>query len=382
MSQQMIEIARPLVVRIENTLLCNHRCPYCYNPDERSPHVDQAQAVANMRRLVEIVATWGVFDVNFTGGEPFTNPATLFAGIEAAVSCGLDFGMNTNTALITRERAARLKGYGIATINASFPSVHPATFDAITGRRGSSDRVRAGFANLAANNIRTSANMVVIDGPNNNLGHVYDTGMFLVREYGIHRFNAAPMSPGHASHAPMMISVDDVMSLMQQLMAVNAETGTEVRLSRSMPICFFEGLDEQFGLHDFFRGCTMGPVNGLTLDLQGNIKVCPVMPFGIANAFTDSFETIMEHLAAYDGRSRTMLERLAPPECATCAVFDVCKGGCKTEALALTGDIRHPSRFMRRAQTDSTILQRIRPNLDLLTGSFRIRDHMLSLIHI
>ncbi|MDD5527535.1 MAG: radical SAM protein [Patescibacteria group bacterium] len=370
----MVKIINPLVVRIESTMLCNHDCPYCYNPLD-AEELSIIEAKKRIRRLVGIINGWGTFDVTFTGGEPFLRKEVLYEGISAVKETEMDFGINTNATLITREDARRLKDLGVASVFASFPCIDKNIFEAMTRTEGSYERALVGFENLAREGIRTSANMVVVKNPVNNIDLVYDTAKMLVERFGILRFCAAPISPRYKEQEAHIVSISDIETIFEQMVKVHEEFGVDIRNSRPLPICFLEGMNEKFAKHDLFRGCTIGVVNGMTVDLNGNLKCCPVMSFPIANVFEDSLKTVMSKMAMYDGSDRESFLKVVPDDCLKCAILDVCKGGCKTEAMAMGKNIKMRSRYKKNVQKDYTLFMKVMTNANLLDGKiFAIRE--------
>lgn len=363
----MKDITRPLVVRIESAMPCNHNCFYCYNPTERK-ELPIVLAKERIRDLVALVASWGTFDLTFTGGEPFINKEVLYEGIAAVKKTNMDFGINTNATLITEEDARRLKDCGVASVFASFPCYKKDKFEAATRIPGSYERACAGFKNLSKYGIRVSANMVVTKNPVQNIEDVYETGKMLYEKFGILRFCTAPISPSYQEQTQHIVSVSDIEKIFEQMVRVSEDFGIDIRNSRPLPICFLEGMDPKFAKYDLFRGCTIGVVNGMTLTLNGDLKCCPVMNTPIANAFNDSLGEIMRIMAKFDGRDAEAFQKIVPSECLDCAILDICKGGCKTEALAMGANIKTRSRYKKNIQKDLSLVRKVMADRDLVNG--------------
>lgn len=370
----MIEVKKPLVVRIESTMLCNHKCFYCYNPLQRKV-ISEDTAIENIKSLVQMLNQWGTFDVTFTGGEPFLQKKVLYAGIEEVKKTDMDYGINTNASLITRDDAKRLKDTGVASLFMSFPSYDEKTFEIITGVKGSYKRVMNGFELLANEGLRITANMVVVKNPINNIAHVYDTAKMLVEKFGIIRFATASVSPSYTEQKKHIVNNNDMIDIFEQMVNVQDDFNIDIRNSRPLPICFLAGMDEKFAKYDLFRGCTIGVVNGMTVDLEGNFKPCPVMNTPIANAFSDSLDEIKAKMSIYDGTNITQLKSISPKECHDCAIFEVCKGGCKTEAIAMGSNIKTRSRYQKNIQSDTSLLKKVMAGKNLIIDTtFNIRE--------
>ncbi len=361
----MIKIEKPLVVRIESTMLCNHKCFYCYNPTCRKA-IKNDYAKNNIIKLVNLLNSWGTFDITFTGGEPFLNKEVLYAGIEEVKKTHMDFGINTNASLITKDDAKKLKDFGIASLFVSFPSYDEKTFDLITGVNGSYKNVIRGLHNLSNEGLRIATNMVIVNQPVNNVDHVYKTAQMLVRNFEIIRFCFAPISPNYKDHEKYAVVDDSIQTIFNQIIQISEEFQIDVKNSRPLPICALEKMDKRLAQYDLFRGCTMGVVNGMTIDLDGNFKPCPVMQNPIGNVFEHSLQEIKDRMSAYDGTDTNKLKEVSPDDCIDCKVFEVCKGGCKTEALAVSNCFKTKSKYQGRVQNDTKLLEMIMKDQDLI----------------
>ncbi|EKB13390.1 radical SAM/SPASM domain-containing protein [Aeromonas veronii] len=101
----MYELGSPLLLVIEVTDKCNLKCVYCYNEfsEKRQKDIDHNSL---MRILLEAKKI-GVFDINFCGGEPFSN-RNFMSYLELAVELGFDVTINTNGTLINDKISKRL----------------------------------------------------------------------------------------------------------------------------------------------------------------------------------------------------------------------------------------------------------------------------------
>ncbi|MEI7562650.1 MAG: radical SAM protein [bacterium] len=346
-------------------MLCNHKCFYCYNPACRKAMKDD-YAIGNIIELVKLLNSWGTFDITFTGGEPFINKKVLYAGIEEVKKTHMDFGINTNASLITRDDAKRLKDFGVASLFVSFPSYDEKTFDAITGVNGSYKDVIRGLDNLSNEGLRIATNMVIVNQPVNNVDHVYKTAQMLIRDFEIIRFCFAPISPNYKNHEQYAVVDNSIQTIFDQIIKISEEFKIDVKNSRPLPICALEKMDKRLAQYDLFRGCTMGVVNGMTIDLNGNFKPCPVMQNPIGNVFQHSLQEIKELMSVYDGTDINKLKNVSPDECFDCKVFDVCKGGCKTEALAVSNCFKTKSKYQGHIQDDTRLLEMIMKDQELV----------------
>lgn len=129
---------------------CNFRCPYCMPEDvyhEKYAFFSRKQRLSDDETvtLVRAFATLGINKLRITGGEPLLRkdlPRLLgrlldIPGIE-------DIAMSTNGVLLPRDAKA-LRAAGLRRVTVSLDSTDPASFQTMSGNRGSLDAVLAGI---------------------------------------------------------------------------------------------------------------------------------------------------------------------------------------------------------------------------------------------
>jgi cyclic pyranopterin phosphate synthase len=163
-------LSRPLRdLRVSVIDACNYRCGYCMpgGADYRFFRADERLSFAEIERLVRLFVRLGVSAVRITGGEPLLRKdlPELVARL-AAIAGLVDLSLTTNGELLAG-CAADLKAAGLQRITVSLDSLDPATFQAMSGGRGSLERVLAGLdAALAAGLRPVKINTVVQKGRN------------------------------------------------------------------------------------------------------------------------------------------------------------------------------------------------------------------------
>jgi radical SAM protein with 4Fe4S-binding SPASM domain len=143
-----LEPATPTDLQVEVTGACNLRCKMClvsYRPalSKREgalgyeDYMALLDALPRLRRLT----LQGL-------GEPLLAPH-IFDMVDHAAARGIEVGFNTNAMLLTRARADRLVGAGLAWLHVSLDGATAQTYEAIRGR-GRFDRVVANLRELVA----------------------------------------------------------------------------------------------------------------------------------------------------------------------------------------------------------------------------------------
>jgi MoaA/NifB/PqqE/SkfB family radical SAM enzyme len=335
--------AAPQNVMFDVTWRCNHACTFCYNRLTSFVGRDPPPEVAH--QVIDCLATWGVREVLYLGGEPTLHPE-FFHLVEHGARLGLIQRVVTNGSRIDPQGAAILTRAGVET-GVSLQGVSAAAHDQVTGVPGShTTALEAVYTLLAA-----GADVFVQYSPT----RVEDDGLAALAELLGSRYG----------HALRFIDVNRLLPL-----GAGGEEGKEVvedaegwwgtlldigrlRLSgmgvrvESVPRCWVRHHAARDGLGrahlqailDSLRPCWMG-VGQLALDPWGRVKLCPAgPPLGpsILDVDPESYwrkdlllkrrrELRFLHSHCVDYDSRTL-----------CDEFYSCGGGCRTGAGTALG---------------------------------------------
>ena len=121
---------------IELTNYCNFKCKWCYaNSGINGLHMNRN----DVEKLIRNLATYGIKQITFSGGEPLFY-AHINEAIKYAKSFDLVIHMNTNGYLFTKELAFELKDAGLSQIQTNVDSLDPKKHDYIRGKEGSFQR--------------------------------------------------------------------------------------------------------------------------------------------------------------------------------------------------------------------------------------------------
>src|SRR5258708_18023671 len=140
---------RPLSVHFDLTYRCSERGVHCY-----LDHDDHGQlTTAECLKVLDDLARSGALFLTFSGGEIFLRP-DLYEILAAARRLHFDISLKTNALLVTPERAARLREFGVRRVQISVYSDIPAVHDAITKVPGSLQRTLATVPILLAHGLQ------------------------------------------------------------------------------------------------------------------------------------------------------------------------------------------------------------------------------------
>ncbi|MBF0430743.1 MAG: radical SAM protein, partial [Fibrobacteria bacterium] len=155
---------RPIrYLRISLTDRCNFSCSYCKPREDGS--LKPFSEILRLEELAEIARAGvklGITKIRLTGGEPLIRKNIEYLIGEISQLPGLsEVVLTTNGALLTQDRAERLKKAGLNRVNISLDSLDPQKFRNITGS-GNVNQVLKGIeAAIGAGLIPVKINMVI-----------------------------------------------------------------------------------------------------------------------------------------------------------------------------------------------------------------------------
>jgi pyrroloquinoline quinone biosynthesis protein E len=130
----------PIGLLAELTYRCPLQCPYCSNPlnmERANAELTTAEWQDVMRQAGEL----GVLQLHLSGGEP-TVRQDLEEILKSAVTAGLYTNLITSGVTLTRERLEGLAKLGLDHVQLSIQDADPANADRISAYRGSAEKKR------------------------------------------------------------------------------------------------------------------------------------------------------------------------------------------------------------------------------------------------
>jgi pseudo-rSAM protein/SPASM domain protein len=170
---------RPIVVW-NLTKQCNLKCIHCYasaTAQKEGTEFSGEQA----RGFLEDIAGFGCPVILFSGGEPFLRK-DLFELIEYADSLGLRPVISTNGTLITEERARKAKEAGVRYIGVSLDGLQEVN-DRFRGVQGAFEKAVEGMRNSLSAGIKTGLRFTITKHNQNDLPGV----LLKLRDIGVNR---------------------------------------------------------------------------------------------------------------------------------------------------------------------------------------------------
>jgi radical SAM protein with 4Fe4S-binding SPASM domain len=326
---------RPLTLQWHVTERCNLRCAHCYQESYVRPELPTDSLRQVLGEFKDLLSLWKKRHslqssrgrVTVTGGEPLVRD-DLFDLLEAlaAERVDLDFAILTNGSLIDDDTTRRLADLGPSFVQVSLEGGRT-TNDRIRGP-GTFDRVVAAMERLVRQGVRTHVSFTAQRSNYREFGEVARLGVRL----GVDRVWADRMVPhgsGSVNEEPLL-SPEETRELFEIMRRARAEASsrfcrTEISLGRALQFLVGGGTPYR---------CAAGDTL-ITLMPDGDVYPCRRMPIRVGNVT----ETPLAEIYERSGLMRALRDRTRVADgCRGCRHIDLCGGGLRCLAHAVTGD--------------------------------------------
>jgi len=319
--------APPLALLAELTHRCPLQCPYCANP------IDLDRAAAELdtptwRRVLDEAAALGVLQVHFSGGEP-TARQDLADLVRHAACAGLYSNLITSGVLLTEASLAALAEGGLDHVQLSFQDADPARADRLGGYRNGHARKLDVARLIRAAGLPLTANFVV---HRQNLDRL-SAMLALGEEIGAARIEIAHVQ----YYGWSLLNRDALMPARAQLEAAN-ETVARARDALRGRITI------DYVVPDYYAERPKACMGGWA---QRTMNITPAglaLPCHAAETLTGlAFPSVRTASLSAIWRDDPSFARFRgtdwmPEPCRSCDQREIDWGGCRCQALALTGD--------------------------------------------
>ena len=316
----------PLAVLAELTHRCPLKCPYCSNPlelERRSHELD----TETWQRVLGEIAALGALQVHFSGGEP-TVRKDLESLVRTAAGEGLYVNLITSAVLLTEARVAELADAGLDHVQISFQDTEAANADRIGGYEQGHDRKLAAARWVRQAGLPLTVNMVVHRQNLHNLPAMLDLAVALdahrieiahVQYYGWAFENRAALLPTREQ-------------LEESLAVIEAAQETH------------KGLAVDFVVPDYYARRPKACMGGWGQQFFNITPSGKVLPCHAAETIPSlSFDSVRDRSLEEIWESSDAFERFRgvgwmPEPCRSCERRELDWGGCRCQAMAITGD--------------------------------------------
>ncbi len=329
--------APPLAMLAELTHRCPLACPYCSNPVELTGK--QAEmGTAEWARIFAEAAALGVLQLHLSGGEPASRP-DLVQIVQAAREAELYTNLITSGIGLNARRLDELDAAGLDHIQLSLQGTGADIADRIGGYSGGFARKMQVAAEIARIGFPLTINAVM---HRHNLDDLPAT-LALAAELGARRIEVACVQfqgwalRNRAALQPTRAQVDQA----KQVVAEARRTYAGRLAIDFVPPDYFA---------DFPKACMNGwGSTGLNIAPDGKVLPChaaEIIPgLSFHNARETPLATIWDGPAFAAFRGSDWL----PEPCQSCERREIDFGGCRCQAMALTGDARATDPVCRRS---------------------------------
>jgi PqqA peptide cyclase len=326
----MSALQPPLGLLAELTHRCPLRCTYCSNPltlERRSRELDTDTWLRVFREAAQL----GVLHVHLSGGEPGARRdlVELAAGAAAA---GLYTNLITSGIALGEEAVALLASVGLDHVQLSLQDTHADKGDAIAGRAGAQLAKRRFARAVVAAGLPLTVNVVLHSGNIARLGEMVDEAA---------RLGARRIELAHAQLLGWAAENRHHLIVTREQAAIAAEGAEEARRKyrRRMVV--------DYVTPDYHMATPKPCMNGwarqsLNVTPSGRVLPChaaeTIAELAFWDVHTHTLKEIWEHSPAFVAFRGTAWMR---EPCTSCSRKNIDFGGCRCQALALTGDARN-----------------------------------------
>jgi pyrroloquinoline quinone biosynthesis protein E len=318
--------APPLALLAELTHRCPLACPYCSNPLTLERAVNELDT-DTWRRVLDEAAGLGVLQVHFSGGEPLIRK-DLEVLIAHGAQCGLYSNLITSGMALTQARADALSRAGLDHAQLSLQDTDAPRADLFAGSKDTLAKKTVSAAMLRAADLPLTLNAVMHRGNLDHLDAMIETAL---------RFGAGRLEVAHVQYYGWALrNRAALMPTRAQIdRATEIVTAARARYSGMLVI--------DYVVPDYYASRPKACMGGwgqrfLNVDPVGRVLPChaattiPELVFDTVRE--KSLSEIWTHGAAFNRFRGT---DWMPEPCQSCERKEMDWGGCRCQALALTG---------------------------------------------
>jgi radical SAM protein with 4Fe4S-binding SPASM domain len=320
-------------IAFELTDACNLKCEYCYNiwkipGAEHKPFNSYDKAMQTLKRIFKQAE---VKSVAFTGGEPFLAKRLL----ELALFCRMEnksVTMISNGSLGKKEEYKLLLKMGVRLFEFPIHSANPLIHNTITKVDGSWER--------SLNSTRQVTELggyvvPVIVITTQNVECIGDTLDFIhslgLNRIMMNRYNIG----GNGVKNPEAISAspDQLRKAFKIAEQKSIDLGLVITSNVCSPICLLNPEDYP---HIGFGHCSEDVRHKpITIDINGNVRVCNHSPIVAGNIYKKTLEEIL-----FSDYVESWKETI-PEDCIECNWWKKCRGGCRAASEQTVKGLSH-----------------------------------------
>jgi radical SAM protein with 4Fe4S-binding SPASM domain len=200
------KLDKPFKLTICVTQTCSMDCKLCYADCKNDPA--QELSTDQWKAFIDELVAENFLHIFFEGGEPFDRPD--FEELLAHVNRRLYVAIRTHAIGIDKERAKRLKAFGVGRLYVDLFAAQPDIQDELTGSPGSYSRAVAGMENALAQGIKVTILGILSRKNHEHLQDYVDLAERIgADQVGVLRLY--PLGRAKKNWAELSLSVDEMM---------------------------------------------------------------------------------------------------------------------------------------------------------------------------
>lgn len=319
-------LPRPLGLLAELTHRCPLACAYCSNPLELAARADELDTLTWIRVLKEAAAL-GVAQVHLSGGEPATR-ADIGEIVAACARLGLYSNLITSGVGAARTKLPALADAGLDHVQLSVQGARAETADRIAGMKGAHAQKLVFAREVAAIGLPLTLNAVIHRA---NIAEVEDI-IALALDLGARRLEVAHTQYygwGLVNRAALMPARADVLASLKIVEEARARLAGRLVIDLVVPDYYAR----------YPKACCGGwATRMLMVTPQGRVLPCHAAETIPGLAFHSCRDRTLAEIWASPAFSAFRGTDWMPEPCRSCERKEKDFGGCRCQAMALTGD--------------------------------------------
>jgi len=315
----------PIYMTIGITSNCNYSCKHCGNNSKTKKETDlQPDEIYN---LIDQMIDMNILKLNFTGGEPTTDP-NLLDYINYAKRKIPRITLTTNGSLITSKKAKQLKRAGLDMAKISLDGLSDFHNQFRNSEKAYEKAINA-IKNLQQNGIEVRVQSTLTKNNKKDLLQL----MEILSELNISHQTIVPVCPIGRADRSMMLEpkeykefVKEIYSKVKELNEKGTKTHFQIRPIFGAKELFNDNLKTTFETLSIKYSCE-ALKNTMEIKPNGEVVPCSFLDIPIGNVREKSLQNIW-HESKADEMRQKFENNNQNEHCSKCVKHNVCNGGC------------------------------------------------------
>jgi pyrroloquinoline quinone biosynthesis protein E len=320
-------VSPPLGALLELTHRCPLRCPYCSNPLEME-RVAAEMTTESWLGVIDQLADLGVLQVHFSGGEP-TVRRDLVDLIRRTTAHGIYSNLITSGISIDQERFEQLVTAGLDHVQISFQDAEAVSAERISHVRGVQDKKLAFAGWVRESGLPLTVNAVMHRQNIHNIEAMIELAVDL---------QATRLEVAHVQYYGWALKNRDALMPSREQLDRTTEVVDLARMKYRGQLVI------DYVIPDYYAQQPKACMGGWARRFVNITPSGKVLPCHAAETITDlHFETVQQQSLREIWYQSSAFQRFRgtdwmPEPCRGCDQREIDWGGCRCQALAITGD--------------------------------------------